>query len=145
MADAAALCLADQGHGSEVILRVSGGETMSSVANDHDRAMELADRALESRRQGDEERARSYFREALAFERRAAEAVASDLAAEPTRSVLHRSAAALAAQCGEAREAERLIAIALSGNPPEEIAQELRDLWQQVCHDLQKPSLAAPR
>jgi len=118
---------------------------MSSVANDHDRAMELADRALEARRRGDEAQARSHFREAFAFERRAAEAIASDLAAEPTRSVLHRSAAALAVQCGEAREAERLIAIALSGNPPEEIAQELRDLWQQVCHDLRKASLTAPR
>jgi hypothetical protein len=118
---------------------------MSSVADDHDRAMEMADRALEARRQGDEEQARAYFREAFTFERRAAESVARDLTAEPTRSVLHRSAAALAAQCGEAREAERLIAIALSGNPPEEIADELRDLWQQVCRDLRRVPLTTPR
>jgi hypothetical protein len=51
---------------------------------------------------------------------------------EPTRSVLLRSAASLAIDCGEFREAERLIAAALSGSPPEEIADELRDLLEQV-------------
>lgn len=118
---------------------------MNSVADDHDRAMEMADRALEARRQGDEEQARAYFRDAFAFERRAAERIAPDLTAEPSRSVLHRSAAALAVECGEAREAERLIAIALTGNPPEEIAEELRDLWQQVYRELRRVSLATPR
>jgi len=37
--------------------------------------------------------------------------------AEPTRSVLFRSAAWLALQCGQPREAEQLISAALSGNP----------------------------
>ncbi len=115
---------------------------MSTVSSDHDRAMELADQALEARRQGDAESATAYFREAFAYERRAAERVAPDVEAEPTRSVLHRSAAALAIECGESREAERLIAIALSGNPPEEIAEELRGLWQQVYRDLRKVPLA---
>jgi hypothetical protein len=41
-------------------------------------------------------------------------------------------AASLALECGALREAERLIAVALSGNPPEEIAEELRDLLEQV-------------
>jgi hypothetical protein len=69
---------------------------------------------------------------------------APDLSAEPTRSVLHRSAAALAVECGEAREAERLIAVALAGNPPEEIAEELRDLWQELRPNLRKqPAVAA--
>lgn len=73
---------------------------MNSVGELHQRAMEMADRALEARRRGDEEQAQACFREALAYERRAAETVA------------------LAVECGELREAERLIAIALSGNPP---------------------------
>ena len=68
--------------------------------------------------------------------------VAPDLGAEPSRSVLHRSAASLAEQCGEFREAERLIAVALSGNPPEEIAEELRDLLQQVYGQLRPASAA---
>jgi hypothetical protein len=51
---------------------------------------------------------------------------------EPTRSVLHRSAATLALDCGEYREAERLVATALAGNPPEPIANELRDVLAAV-------------
>jgi tetratricopeptide (TPR) repeat protein len=116
---------------------------MNSVSGDHDRAMELVDRALEARRQGDTEKATACFREAFAYERRAAERVAPDTMAEPTRSVVHRSAAALALECGELREAERLIAIALSGDPPDEIAEELRNLWQQVYRDLRKVPLAS--
>jgi hypothetical protein len=42
--------------------------------------------------------------------------------------LLHRSAALLAIDCAELREAERLIARVLAGNPPDDIANELRDL-----------------
>ena len=51
---------------------------------------------------------------------------------EPTRSILFRSAASLAVDCNELREAERLIGIGLSGNPPPDIAEELRDLFEKV-------------
>ncbi len=51
---------------------------------------------------------------------------------EPTRSVLLRSAATLALRCGEYREAEKLVACALSGEPPAEIAEELRDVLENV-------------
>ncbi|WP_238360992.1 hypothetical protein [Iningainema tapete] len=36
---------------------------------------------------------------------------------------------------GEIHTAERLIAIALSGNPPQEIAEELKDLFVQINID----------
>jgi hypothetical protein len=116
---------------------------MKSAGEYHDQAMESADRALAARRQGDSDQAVTWFRVALDYEQRAAELVAPDLTAEPTRSVLHRSAAALAMECGELREAERLIAIALTGDPPDEIADELRDLWQQVCRKLRRAPVAA--
>ena len=45
---------------------------------------------------------------------------------------LPASAASLALECGDYREAERLIAVALSGEPPDEIAEELRDLLDEV-------------
>jgi|SRR5579871_3714543 len=105
---------------------------MSSVKQDHEQAMEYADQADIARSHGENDLATSLFRQALDYERRAAVAVALDLEAEPTRSVLHRSAASLALDCGEYREAERLICIALSGNPPEEIAEELRDLLETI-------------
>ncbi len=116
---------------------------MNELLQQHRRAMELAERADEAKRQGNMEQARLLFRQAFEAERQAAEGVAPDLTAEPTRSVLHRSAASLAVDCGELREAERLIAVALSGNPPEEIAEELRDLLQQVYKDFRKLSVPA--
>jgi hypothetical protein len=115
---------------------------MTTASDYHDRAMELADLALDARRRGEAGEAATYFREAYVHERRAAEMVAPEMGAEPTRSVLHRSAASLAVQCGELREAERLIAVALSGNPPHEIAEELRDLLQQVHRSLRKSPTA---
>jgi len=51
---------------------------------------------------------------------------------EPTISVLFRSAASLAMCCNKNREAEKLINLALSGEPPFEIAEELRDLYESV-------------
>jgi len=98
----------------------------------HHEAMRLADQASDLRRQGAEQDANARLRDALEHERQAAELAAADLSLEPTRSVLHRSAATLAWQCGEYREAERLITTALSGSPPETVAEELRDLLLQV-------------
>ncbi len=92
--------------------------------------------AFTAKLRGDLQRAGELFRQAFEYERKAAELAADDFAAEPTRSVLHRSAASLAIDCGEFREAERLIAVALSGNPPDEIADELRDLLEQVYANL---------
>jgi hypothetical protein len=51
---------------------------------------------------------------------------------EPTFSILHRSAATLALDCDNIRLAEQLIAKALSHTLPYEIAEELRDLLEQV-------------
>ena len=105
---------------------------MSQMKDLHHQAMQLADQASQLRRRGEEQEANARLREALDHERRAAGLAAPDLALEPTRSVLHRSAATLAWQCGEYREAERLITTALSGTPPETIAEELRDLLLEV-------------
>jgi hypothetical protein len=121
---------------------------MSQIQDLHHEAMRLADQAGELRRRGEEPEANARLRQALEHERRAAELAAPNLELEPTRSVLHSSAAVLACQCGEYREAERLITTALSGTPPETIAEELRDLLLHVYFE-QSPrkkrrSLSAP-
>lgn len=72
------------------------------------------------------------MREALRLEKQAAGCLSATVDAEPTRSVLLRSAASIAHECGDFREAERLIAQGLAGDPPDEIAEELRDLYEQV-------------
>lgn len=105
---------------------------MSEVQAFHQRAMDLAEAAAVARLRGMSEQAVQLTRQAFEQEIQAAALIANSLDAEPTRSVLHRSAASLAIECGELRTAEKLIAIALSGNPPLEIAEELKDLFIQI-------------
>jgi hypothetical protein len=94
----------------------------------HHEAMQLAEQADNAKRMGDKERAIVYLDAAFAREKEAALLVHE----EPSRSVLLRSAASLALEYGNTREAERCIALALAGEPPVEIAEELRDLWEQA-------------
>lgn len=105
---------------------------MNSIKNLHREAMDLAESAFSAKLKGEVELANHFLKQAFEKERKAAELAAHDLSVEPTRSTLHRSAASLAVDCGEFREAQRLIATALAGNPPNEIADELRELLQQV-------------
>ena len=72
------------------------------------------------------------YRLSLEAERQAAMTAHAEQIGEPTESVLFRSAASLAYTIGEYREAERLICMGLAGNPPSEIADELRSLYDNV-------------
>jgi hypothetical protein len=96
----------------------------------HQRAMEMVDRSLLARASGDGGRAADLLRQAYENERMAAFSVEVD--AEPTRSILLRSAASLALDVGDIRASEQLIATGLAGDPPSEIAEELRDLLEQT-------------
>ena len=105
---------------------------MSEIQLLHQQAMDLAEAAAVARLRGATEQAAQLTRQAFEQETQAVALIARTLDAEPTRSVLYRSAASLAIECGELRAAERLIATALSGNPPLEIAEELKDLFIQI-------------
>lgn len=105
---------------------------MSQIQALHQQAMDLAEAAAVARLRGSIEQASQLIRQAFEQEAKAANLIANILDAEPTRSVLHRSAASLAIECGELQAAERLIATALSGNSPPEIAEELKDLFIQI-------------
>ena len=100
----------------------------------HHEAMVFADDAVAAKRVGAPvETVELLWRQALACERESAELCASGpYAVEPTRSVLYRSAASLAMECGEQSEAERLARAGLAGEPPEEIAEELREILGQA-------------
>jgi hypothetical protein len=98
----------------------------------HREAMDLSELAQVAQLRGEVEQANHLLRQAFTKESSAAALIASHWEAEPTRSVLHRSAASLAIECGEFEIANRLIATALSGNPPSEIAEELQDLFIQI-------------
>jgi hypothetical protein len=103
---------------------------MDRVREIHQKAMTLADLADNARRNGDADSAARYFLEAFEAESQAAGLV--EPSDEPARSVLLRSAATLALECGRLRDAERLVATALSGEPPLEIAEELRDILERL-------------
>ncbi|MEG4088170.1 hypothetical protein [Microcoleus sp. Pol12B4] len=101
---------------------------MQTVEALHHEAMELVDRAVLARQCGDIDQVTALTRAAFAKERAAADLVANEWNFEPTRSILHRSAAVLAIECAQLWEAERLIGRALAGTSPTDIADELRDL-----------------
>ena len=105
---------------------------MNNVRTLHEQAMDLAEQAAIKKLRGDSSGMEEILQRALALEAKAAGMVADDMEAEPTRSVLHRSAATLAVQCGELQQAEKLIAVALAGQPPLDIAEELKDLFIQI-------------
>ena len=72
---------------------------MRRLRTTHREAMEQTDLALAARHRGEEMLALRYFRKAYELEAQAAAAFASRIDAEPTRSVLFRSAATLALDC----------------------------------------------
>lgn len=105
---------------------------MKSIEQLHREAMNLAELAFAAKLKSDLAKREELVKRAFKLESKAAELVAQDLSAEPTRSILHRSAASLAIDCGRLRDAERLVATGLAGNPPDQIAEELRDIFNQI-------------
>jgi hypothetical protein len=108
------------------------GDEVIEVKKYHRQAMHHTDLALAAKTTGDEKAALVQYRKAFDLEKKAALAVADDFKAEPTRSVLLRSAATLAVDSKLPLEAEKLICRALLGVPPDDIAEELRDLLEEV-------------
>jgi len=111
---------------------------MSQAQILHREAMAVAEEAFAARREGDFERYLTLSRQAFEQEKAAAWLLFDKFDAEPTRSVLFRSAAQLAFNCGLVRETEQLVAAALVGNPPAEIMRELRQLSKNVLASLEQ-------
>jgi hypothetical protein len=65
------------------------------------------------------------LRHALELETQAAALLFDRPEREPTRSWLYKGAAVIAQECGEYREALRLVDIGLAGNPPDYLRAEL--------------------
>ena len=98
----------------------------------HTQAMDFAEQADFLKMQGKEDEAQDAYTQSLNAEKEAAYAARNQHLGEPTESILFRSAATLAYSLHDFREAERLICMGLAGNPPLEIAEELRDLYDKV-------------
>ena len=104
----------------------------AEISSLHETAMAFAEKALMSQ---DPLWAGTLFRSAFEHERKAAELLEDALDYEPTRSVLYRSAATLARDCKDYGEAKRLIQKGLTGCPPDDIAEELKELLKLVNSD----------
>ena len=98
----------------------------------HDDAMSLVDDAIIARHHGDLNLTKQKYREAFPFEKEAALRAKEANLGEPTESVLLRSAATIALNAGMYQDAEKLACLALSGNPPGVIADELREVLIEV-------------
>jgi hypothetical protein len=105
---------------------------MPTVNELHTQAMDIAEEAFEYQRSGNQEAANSLFFKALELEQGAAFMLDARPENEPSRSILFRSAASLAYNVGDYETAEKLVAQGLTGYPPPEIADELRDLFDEV-------------
>ena len=106
---------------------------MSAINDFHHKSMDFAALALMERARGNPSKALALFEQALENELAAIrELEGLDGVVEPTYSVLHRSAGTLALDCNRFRLAEQLVSKALAQEPPLEIAEELRDLLEQV-------------
>ncbi|HHH50559.1 MAG TPA: hypothetical protein ENK52_06240 [Saprospiraceae bacterium] len=103
----------------------------------HQKAMALADEAFYAKKKEQFDNAQSKYLAAFEYEKAAATLLVNDYDQEPTRSVLFRSAANILLNLPyleneHFRQAEKMVAYGLSGNPPEEIAKELREVWREL-------------
>lgn len=106
-----------------------------SVRELHKKAMDLAQLAMVARHNSEWEKVGNLTSEAYKYEWQAAEQIPETPESEPTRSILYRSAASLAYQAKEYDVSLRLIAKGLSGYPPPQVLQELKDLYEQVNYE----------
>ncbi|MDR0866053.1 MAG: hypothetical protein LBO74_14130 [Candidatus Symbiothrix sp.] len=105
----------------------------------HNCAMDLADRADIQKAKGLREKAILLYEQSYNFEYKAAMLAYQNKIGEPSVSILLRSAASLAISCLKYKEADKLIKLAFSGEPPVEIAEELKSLLNNVI--LYRPSI----
>ena len=112
--------------------------TSKELLDLHQKAMFFAQDALVAahRGRGDKKNAVMLYKNAFDIERNAAMSLV-DTNNEPMRSILFRSAASLALNCGLDREAEIMISYGLIGTPPMDIHQELLELLDAVKHKRQ--------
>ena len=104
---------------------------MENMRSRHREAMRCAEQAKIADLNGEDVEAGRLARLAFELEREAAQTLLRRLRVEPTRSVLFRSAATLALECGEMDEARLLAFQGLAGFPPKEIAAELREILEE--------------
>ena len=98
----------------------------------HDKAMLISQDAFVLAAYGKGEQAIPLYEQAFELEQEVALSLLDREDAEPMRSILFRSAAVLAKNCHRYRDSEKMIALGLSGNPPEYVAEQLREIYDDI-------------
>jgi uncharacterized protein (UPF0297 family) len=98
----------------------------------HEQAMDIAEEMYFAQRKKDAAAVKEWAKSAFDLEQKAAMLLVNDYDIEPTRSVLFKSAACLAINAEMYQTAEQMIGFALSGTPPYEIRNELKDLLLEL-------------
>ena len=106
----------------------------------HDKAMMLSQNAFVLIARGREAEALPLNEQAFELERQAALSLLDRKDLEPTRSILFRSAAVIARDCFKYEDAEKMILLGLAGNPPEDVEEELREVYATLKKNLPKKS-----
>ena len=110
-----------------------GWWSMNNRTNHHQQAMDLVEAAILERMRGNLARTEELYAQALDLELAAIRDMEErNDQSEPTWSVLHRSAGWMALNSHQLRRAEQLAAKGLAGDPHPEIAEELRNLLEQI-------------
>ena len=110
----------------------------------HRAAMRYSQEAYMALENGDNEQAFSLYEQAFSLEKQAAHHFILALDKEPTRSVMFRSAAALAMKCKKYEESKKMVYFGLAGNPPKDIAEELMEVYEQVHQEMKLAEIPAP-
>jgi hypothetical protein len=105
---------------------------VADIRTVHHEAMKIASLADKAKAEQDLDAAMSLYSEAFSKEREFVLALLGTSANSLTKSVMIRSAATLGFLAGQLREAEKLVALGLSMNIPDQIAEELRDLFENI-------------
>lgn len=98
----------------------------------HTKAMEFYSRAVAAQFDGADDARLANLRSAFELERQAADEAHIRNIPEPSRSLYHRGAAALAIDVGENAEAVRLIRQARQGSPPAFVEAELEEMSARI-------------
>lgn len=105
---------------------------MTQIDQLHNQAMDLAENAFLAQQQGDKTAFVQLSREAFLLERAAAMLLQNQLDAEPSRSILFKSAAFLAFDAQEYQECRDMITYTLLGKSDNVIKAEMNQLFAET-------------
>ncbi len=104
--------------------------------------MDISTEAFRAQKRNDPAAAKKLFLQAFQLEREAALLVKDVPDHELSKAILFRSAAWIAFHAEEYREAERMAAYGLMGNPPELLVKELREVLVATLSKMEVIELA---